>query len=95
MHLPISSDMVSHMKTTVEISESLLEQARAVARREKTTLRMLIEEGLRKVLKDKERSRQEGFRLRKASFKGSGLAPHAGEDSWERIRSLIYQDRGG
>jgi len=81
------------MKTTVEISESLLEKARAVAQREKTTLRGLIEEGLRKVLK--ERSGREKFRLRKASFKGNGMLPHAGEDSWERIHSLIYEERGG
>jgi hypothetical protein len=85
--------MVIHMKTTVEISESLLEKARAVAQKEKTTLRRLIEEGLRKVLK--ERGRREGFKLRKASFKGNGLLPHADEESWERIRSLIYEERGG
>ncbi len=85
--------MVTHMKTTVEISDHLLKQAKALARRENTTVRGLIEEGLRKVLEG--RSRKEAFRLRKATFKGEGMLPHADEDSWERIRSLIYEDRGG
>ena len=85
--------MVSHMKTTVQISDPLLEQAKATASREKTTLRALIEEGLHHVLR--KRRRKEVFRLRKASFRGEGLLPNADEDSWERIRSLIYEERGG
>jgi hypothetical protein len=34
------------MKTTVEISDSLLREARKLARREGTTLRALVEQGL-------------------------------------------------
>ena len=37
------------MKTTVEISDSLAEEAKRVAARERTTLRALIEAGLRAV----------------------------------------------
>jgi hypothetical protein len=80
------------MKTTVEISEALLEEAKSAARREKTTLREFVEEGLREVLK--KRSRRQEFRLRKATYKGKGLQPGLTEGSWERIRDLAYEGRG-
>jgi hypothetical protein len=82
------------MKTTVEISDPLLKDARALAAREGTTLRALIEQGLRHVVADKKRSKRP-FKLRKASFKGRGLTPEAAELGWEKIRELIYEGRGG
>jgi Bacterial antitoxin of type II TA system, VapB len=81
------------MKTTVEISDSLLEEAKKLAARQGTTVRALIEEGLRRVLA--ERRRPGAFRLRKATFKGEGLQPQAAGASWERIRDLAYEGRGG
>ena len=84
--------MASHMKTTVEISDSLLEEARRLASRERSTLRALIEDGLRRLLREK-RSKQ-AFRLRNATFRGEGLQPGAAEGGWTRIRDLVYQDRG-
>jgi hypothetical protein len=81
------------MKTTVEIADSLLEEARKVAARQGTTVRALIEEGLRRVLA--ERKRRGAFRLRKATFKGEGLQPQVAGASWERIRDLAYEGRGG
>lgn len=80
------------MKTTIEISDALLEAARQVSRREKTTVRALVEEGLRKVIAAREQSC--GFRLRKATFKGAGLQPQVSGASWEQIRGLIYEGRG-
>jgi len=62
------------MKTTVEISASLLEEARKLAAREGTTLKALIEQGLRAVVAER-RQRVGTFRLRKASFKGDSLQP--------------------
>ncbi len=41
------------MKTTVEISDALLERARQTAAREKTTMRQIIEEGLRRALAER------------------------------------------
>ena len=35
--------MVTHMKTTIELADPLLEEARSVAAREGTTLRALLE----------------------------------------------------
>lgn len=80
------------MKTTVEIPDALLEEARRVAAKEGRPVRALVEEGLRKVLA--ERARKGAFRLRRASFRGEGLQPSAAGASWERIRDLAYEGRG-
>jgi hypothetical protein len=80
------------MKTTVEIPDALLEEARKLAARERTTVRALIEAGLRRILA--ERRRTGAFRLRKASFKGHGLQPHVADATWERIRDVAYEGRG-
>jgi hypothetical protein len=81
------------MKTTLDIPDPLLREARKVAEREQTTLRALVEQGLRHVLTEKRR--RPTFRLRKASFKGRGLHPELKETGWERVRELAYGDRGG
>lgn len=85
--------MVTHMKTTVEIPDAVLADAKSFASKEGTTLKALVEEGLRRVLDD--RKRRKKFRLRDASFKGDGLCPEVADWSWEKIRDLIYEGRGG
>jgi len=80
------------MKTTVEISDLLLDEARRVASREGRTVRALVEEGLRRVVA--ERKRAHVFHLRKATFKGKGLQPHVAGASWEQIRDTAYKGRG-
>ena len=84
--------MVICMKTTVEISDALLDEARLTAARERTTVRVLLEDGLRFVLLA--RRRRGAFTLRDASFKGRGLQPDVAAGSWERLRDLIYEGRG-
>ena len=84
--------MGSHMKTTVEISAPILAEAKALARREGVTLRVLVEEGLRAVVAD--RAGRKRFRLRKASFRGRGLGKGIEEGRWESIRDLGYEGRG-
>jgi CRISPR/Cas system-associated protein Csm6 len=81
------------MKTTVDISDQLLDEARRLASRERTTLRALIEEGLRRIVT--ERKRTGPFRLRKATFKGEGLQPAVAGSSWDRLREMAYEGRGG
>jgi Arc/MetJ family transcription regulator len=84
--------MGRHMKTTVEISDALLAEAKKVAARERTTIRTLIEQGLRHaVAQRKQRGR---FQLRKASFKGRGLSA-AARGGWANVRELAYEGRGG
>jgi CRISPR/Cas system-associated protein Csm6 len=85
--------MVSHMKTTIQIPDNLFEEARRLAQRDRTTLKALVEQGLRQVIA--ERKRRNGFRLRKATFKGQGLQPQFAGASWEQIRELSYEGRGG
>lgn len=80
------------MKTTVEIANPLLSEAKEVASREGTSVRALIEEGLRRVLEDRQHERS--FRLRRASFRGIGLQPEFADGSWERIRDVIYAGSG-
>jgi putative antitoxin of VapBC-like toxin-antitoxin system len=81
------------MKTTLDISDPLLREARKVAARERTTLRALVEQGLRQVVADKKS--KPAFRLRKASFKGRGLRPEVADAGWDRLRDLAYEGRGG
>jgi CRISPR/Cas system-associated protein Csm6 len=81
------------MKTTVEIPDTLLDEARKIAARQQTTLRVLIIEGLRRMIA--ERKRVGAFRLRKATFAGKGLQPEAAAAPWERIREMAYERRGG
>ena len=81
------------MKTTLDISDPLLRHARKLAAREGSTLRALVEEGLRQVVTDK--THAHAFRLRKASFKGRGLKPEWRGASWERLRDAAYEGRGG
>lgn len=80
------------MKTTVEISDSLLREARKLAAREGITLRAVMERGLHRVVADTKTAAP--FKLRRASFKGRGLRPELGEASWDRIRDLAYEGRG-
>lgn len=81
------------MKTTVEIPDSLLEEARKLAFREGTTIKALVVESLRRIIT--ERKRAKAFRLRKVTFKGKGLQPHVAGASWEKIRDLVYDGHGG
>lgn len=61
--------MGAHMKTTLDISDALLHSAKALARENQTTLRALVEEGLRLVLRQRQAS-PNTFQLRDASVGG-------------------------
>jgi len=80
------------MKTTIEISDSLLREVRELAAREGLTLRTLVERGLHHVVAETQRSAP--FKLRRASFKGNGRQAELGEASWDILRDLTYKGRG-
>jgi len=81
------------MKTTIEISDPLLTDAKRLAAHEGTTLRALVEQGLRQVVR--ERRKGAPFKLRDGSFKGEGMTPEFADADWEKIRAAIYEGRGG
>lgn len=80
------------MKTTVEISDSLLKQVKSLASKEHTTVKALVEEGLRRITAERQRAKP--FKLRKVSFRGNGLQPQMAGASWQQIRDAAYQGRG-
>ncbi len=80
------------MKTTIEISDPLLAEARALAAREGVTLRTLVERGLRRVVGETKPGAP--FKLRRASFKGKGLAADLEGAPWDKLRDLAYEGRG-
>lgn len=84
--------MVAHMKTTVDISDPILAEAKEAAHREGITLRSLFEEGLRLALD--RRQRAEPFRLRDAIVDGRGLQPGVAGASWEELLERAYEGRG-
>ncbi|HET7133202.1 MAG TPA: DUF2191 domain-containing protein [Gammaproteobacteria bacterium] len=80
------------MKTTIEIADALLEDAKRMAARDGITVRALIESGLRRELAA--RNRPVKFRLRKATVKGQGLQEGAEGLSSDQVRELTYTGRG-
>jgi len=81
------------VKTTIEISDPLLKQARRVAAREGVTLRTLVERGLSRVVG--ENNKPISFKLRRAAFKGKGLQAEFRDASWEAVSEAAYEGRGG
>jgi len=78
------------MKTTVEIADSLFEEARACAESQGVPFRHLVEEGLRTVVAKKQKPAAR-FRLRDASFGRPGAAQRI---AWPDVRAAIYEGRG-
>ena len=82
------------MKTTVDITDSLLKQVKKLAAERNTTMKVIIECALRDALAQKKRQRGK-FRLVTHTFKGNGLQPGLSWDDWSALRSMIYEGRGG
>lgn len=73
---------------TVKIADELLARAREVAKCEGTTLRALVEEGLRIVLARQDQ--ETPYRWPDLSVGGEGLDPEVDEGRWEALRDQIY-----
>jgi Arc/MetJ family transcription regulator len=85
---------VTHMKTTIDISDALFQQAKKLARKRNITFRELVESALRRTLVAETRA-PERFRLETRTFQGKGLQPGLSWDDWNTIRGMIYEGRGG
>jgi hypothetical protein len=81
------------MKTTVEIADDLADAARDLARRRGTTLRTVIEEGIRLALREQHGQRR--FQLRDASVSGSGLSREFAGQNPASALDAAYEGRGG
>lgn len=77
------------VKTTIELADSLFEEAKACAASRGVPFRQIVEEGLRAVLERQEKPGQ--FRLRDGSFGEPGM--HSARP-WSEIRETIYEGRG-
>jgi metal-responsive CopG/Arc/MetJ family transcriptional regulator len=85
--------MGSHMKTTVVIPDALLREVQALAAKEGSTLKALIQESLRDVVI--KRKRQKPVKLEDMSYPPAHLVTEKVEPkSWEEIRAIIYEGRG-
>lgn len=78
------------MKTTIEIPDSLFQEAKSYAESRGVPFRQIVEEGLRSMVQQGRESHKR-FRLRDGSFGGNGR--HS-DRSWSEIRQTIYQGRG-
>ena len=84
--------MGTHMKTTIEISDDLLSRAKQCGRRQGKTLRALVEDGLRQVLKRE--TRAETRRVKPVVFRQGGLSREFMDAPWTALRDEIYRGRG-
>ncbi|MDE0242816.1 MAG: type II toxin-antitoxin system VapB family antitoxin [bacterium] len=80
------------MKTTFELPDALIEQARRVAQGEGATLRALVEEGLQRSLEARRRAARRQFDF--PSYGGNGLTDEFRGAPWSRIRDEIYRGHG-
>ncbi len=80
------------MKTTIELPDRLVKQARQVARAEGSNLRALVEEGLQQALRARTRREKKGLDF--PSFGGSGLTEACRDADWTQVRDEIYHGRG-
>ena len=77
------------MKTTVNLPDELVREAQEVARQQRTTLRELIETGLRAVVN--QRSSDTPFELADRSVDGRGLQQEFRNAPWQRMRDTIHE----
>lgn len=78
------------MKTTFDLPEPLLLKAKSIAAKNNTTLRALVETGLRKVI-ESEQLTAKPFKLRTASVKGHGLQPNMQGLTMAQLIELSYE----
>lgn len=77
--------MGTHMKTTIEVSDALFQSAKELAQQSQTTMRALVEEGLRRVLSDAQQTKATPtFKLKDARVHGKAMLmpdPH----DWHKL----------
>ncbi len=82
------------MKTTVELADDLVLEAKRYAARHGLTLQAVIEEGIRWTLRSDGGARA-SFVFRDASVEGAGLQAEFRDEAWSTLRDAAYEGRGG
>jgi len=77
------------MKTSFDLSESLLHQVKQLAKQRGTTTKSLVEEALMKLLAEADDATT-SFTLRDVTFGSGGMAMEFVHGGWERLRDEIY-----
>ena len=81
------------MKTTIDISDALALEAKALAAKRGTTFRAIVEQGIRCALQESQQA--ESFQLADKSVTGNGLQTEFRNKPWAVIRHSAYEGRGG
>ena len=79
------------MKTTIDIDDALLARAKRHTRKTGKSLRVLVEEGIRRVLEDA--PAKGGYRIPDRSVGKAGRASPLESWSWQDLRNEIYGGR--
>ncbi len=88
----VSFYMVTHMKTTIDMPDSLFRRTKALALKRRVPMRELITEGLLHVLEKKEAEAPR--RIEPVTFKGQGLSPEFSKGTWTTVRDAVYEEHG-
>lgn len=86
--------MVTHMKTTIDIANTLFEQTKKAARHNKMSFKQVVESSLRLFLNTQTKV-EKPYKLPDCSVAGHGLVDGLSYDDWPEIRKRIYEGRGG
>jgi hypothetical protein len=82
----------THMKTTIDISDPLLAQAKRVASRQGLTIKALVERGLRHEISRDGRVAEYNFVPVTDGMPNVQVGYES--MSWEQVRDLLYEGRG-
>jgi hypothetical protein len=72
------------MKTTIEVSDALFHSAKEFAQQSQTTLRALVEEGLRRVISESQAKAKPSFKLKDARVHGKEMLISDPRD-WQKL----------
>jgi hypothetical protein len=81
------------MKTTIELSDALINELKHQAKEKKSTMREIMEEALRLYF-DRNSRDKKPYIFKNRSFKGNGVCDGVAEGEWDSIRGRIYEGRG-
>ena len=82
--------MLTHMRTTLELPDTLFKRAQKLARARGVPFRALVAEALQKLLTAQAPAEQ--YRLPDTTFGGDGLVDGLPDLQWDRIRHLVYEE---